>query len=160
MKVAITGATGKVGQGVIQEALEHTNYELRLIDVREPDEKIQDPRVEYVTADLRNYREFENALTGTDALVHLALGGHKGSPPFEWHNLHNSMVVLSYNALQAAANVGMRFVVLASSINAIGALYSTSPRYDYFPLDEEHPYRPEDGYSIGQVYPAMARGRH
>ncbi|CAE6480922.1 unnamed protein product [Rhizoctonia solani] len=150
MKVAITGATGKVGQGVIQEALEHTNHQLRLVDVREPSEKIQDPRVEYVTADLRDYREFENALTGTDALIHLAVGGCKGPPPFESQAIHNSMVVMSYNALQAAANIGMRFAVLASSINAIGALFSSAPRYDYFPLDEEHPYWPEDGYSVGK----------
>ncbi|KAL5641361.1 hypothetical protein ACGC1H_001740 [Rhizoctonia solani] len=149
MKVAITGAAGKVGQGVIQEALENTNYELRLIDVRNPSERIQDPRVEYVTADLRDYREFENALVGTDALIHLAVGGYKGPPPFESQDIHNSMVVLSYNALQAAANLDMRFAVLVSSINAIGALFSSTPRYDYFPLDEEHPYRPEDGYSVG-----------
>ncbi|KAF8707820.1 GDP-mannose 4,6 dehydratase, partial [Rhizoctonia solani] len=151
MKVAITGASGKVGQGVIQEALEHTNHELRLIDVREPDERIQNPRVEYVAADLRDYHEFENALAGTDALVHLAVGGFKGPPPFESQDVHNSMVVLSFNALQAAANLGMRFVVLVSSINAIGALFSADPKYDYFPLDEGHPYRPEDGYSVGQV---------
>ncbi|QRW19034.1 3-beta hydroxysteroid dehydrogenase/isomerase family protein [Rhizoctonia solani] len=134
MKVAITGASGKVGQGVIQEALEHTNHELRLIDVREPDERIQNPRVEYVAADLRDYHEFESALAGTDALVHLAVGGFKGPPPFESQDVHNSMVVLSFNALQAAANLGMRFVVLVSSINAIGALFSADPKYDYFPL--------------------------
>jgi nucleoside-diphosphate-sugar epimerase len=135
MKIAITGASGKVGQGVIQEALEHTDHELRLIDVREPDEPVQNPRVEYVSADLRDYPQFENALTGTDALVHLAVGGFKGPPPFESQDVHNSMVVLSFNALQgqyicsrlnpaniasasAAANLGMRFVVLVSSINA------------------------------------------
>ncbi|KAF8760905.1 GDP-mannose 4,6 dehydratase [Rhizoctonia solani] len=144
MKVAITGASGKVGQGVIQEALEHTNHELRLIDVREPDERIQNPRVEYVAADLRDYHEFENALAGTDALVHLAVGGFKGPP----HSSHKTYTTLwSYSA----ANLGMRFVVLVSSINAIGALFSADPKYDYFPLDEGHPYRPEDGYSVGQV---------
>ncbi|KAL5641358.1 hypothetical protein ACGC1H_001740 [Rhizoctonia solani] len=108
MKVAITGAAGKVGQGVIQEALENTNYELRLIDVRNPSERIQDPRVEYVTADLRDYREFENALVGTDALIHLAVGGYKGPPPFESQDIHNSMVVLSYNALQGLCIMPLR----------------------------------------------------
>lgn len=46
----------------------------------------------------------------------------------------------------------MRYVVLASSINAIGALFSVEPKYEYFPLDENHPYNPEDGYSVGQVH--------
>lgn len=100
MKVAITGSTGKVGQGVIYEALENTSYQLRLIDVREPTKRINDERVEYVMADLRDYRAFEDALAGTDALIHLAVGGHKGAPPFESQDVHNSMVVMSYNALQ------------------------------------------------------------
>lgn len=150
MKLAITGASGNVGQGVIQEALEHTNHQLRLIDVREPSKRIDDARVEYVTSDLRDYDAFYDALDGTDALVHLAVGGHKGPPPFESQDVHNSMVVMSYNALQAAANLGMRHVVVVSSVNAIGALFSADPKYEYFPLDEKHPYNPEDGYSVGK----------
>lgn len=175
MKLAITGASGNVGQGVIQEALEHTNHQLRLIDVREPSNIIDDARVEYVTADLRDYHTFYDALDGTDALIHLAVGGFKGPPPFESQDVHNSMVVMSYNALQgtylslrsqvqmtefgivAAANLGMRHVVLASSINAVGALFSADPKYEYFPLDEKHPYNPEDGYSVGQVYSPRTR---
>ena len=35
-----------------------------------------------------------------------------------------------------------------SSINAIGGRFSRSPRYDYFPLDEQHPAYVEDPYSV------------
>ncbi|KAG8678303.1 UDP-glucose 4-epimerase 5 [Ceratobasidium sp. 395] len=150
MKVAITGASGLVGKGVILEALEHTTHELVLIDVREPTERLERDRVEYVKADLRDFKAFYEALAEVDALVHLAVGGLKGPPPYEDQDLHNNMVVLSYNALQAAAKHGMRHVVLASSVNAIGALFSKDPKYDYFPLDENHPFRPEDGYSVGK----------
>lgn len=168
MKVAITGSSGTVGRGVILEALEHTSHQLRLIDVRDPAEKVGGDRVEYFKVDMRNYDAFYDALVGVDALIHLAVGGNKGGPPFESQDIHNGMVVMSFNALQgemhaayaekklrapslsiAAANLGMRHVVLASSVNAIGALFSNDPKYDYFPLDENHPYKPEEGYSVG-----------
>ncbi|KAG8740092.1 UDP-glucose 4-epimerase 5 [Ceratobasidium sp. 414] len=150
MKVAITGASGLVGKGVVLEALEHTTHELRLIDTRDPAERIESGRVEYVKADLRDYAMFYDALAGADALVHLAVGGLRGPPPYESQDLHNNMVVLSYNALQAAANLGIRHVALASSVNAIGALFSKDPKYEYFPLNENHPHNPEDGYSVGK----------
>jgi nucleoside-diphosphate-sugar epimerase len=46
--------------------------------------------------------------------------------------------------------VGVRRVCLASSINAIGGRFSRWPRYDYFPVDEEHPAYPEDPYSLSK----------
>ncbi|KAF8609695.1 NAD(P)-binding protein [Ceratobasidium sp. AG-I] len=150
MLVAITGSSGTVGKGVILEALEHTSHRLRLIDVRDPAERIGGDRVEYVKADTRDYEAFYQALDGADTLIHLAVGGKRGAPPFESQDVHNAMVAMSFNALQAAANLGMRHVVLASSINAIGALFSNDPKYEYFPLDEKHPYNPEDGYSVGK----------
>jgi len=56
----------------------------------------------------------------------------------------------SYNALSAAATLGLKRICLASSINAIGGAFSRSPRYDYFPLDEQHPTYAEDPYSLSK----------
>jgi UDP-glucose 4-epimerase len=56
----------------------------------------------------------------------------------------------SYNALYAAAISGIKRVCLASSINAIGGVYSRNPRYDYFPVDEEHQSYAEDPYSMSK----------
>ena len=39
----------------------------------------------------------------------------------------------------------------ASSVNAIGVSYSRWPRYDYFPIDEHHPLRPQDSYGAGKI---------
>jgi hypothetical protein len=41
--------------------------------------------------------------------------------------------------LSAAATLGIQRVCSASSINAIGGAFSRAPRYDYFPIDEQHP---------------------
>ena len=38
----------------------------------------------------------------------------------------------------------------ASSVNAIGQAYSRNPRYDYFPIDEDHPNYAEDPYSLSK----------
>lgn len=100
MLVAITGSSGTVGKGVILEALEHTSHKLRLIDVRDPAEKIGGGRVEYAKVDMRDYEAFHEALVGADALIHLAVGGRRGAPPFESQDIHNAMVTMSFNALQ------------------------------------------------------------
>src|SRR5690606_39016181 len=39
---------------------------------------------------------------------------------------------------------------LASSINAIGGVYSLAPRFDYFPVDDGHPSYYEDAYSLSK----------
>jgi UDP-glucose 4-epimerase len=66
------------------------------------------------------------------------------------HVVHNNNVVGSYNALRAAAELGITRVCQASSVNATGAVYSRWPRYDYFPLDERHPTYNEDPYSLSK----------
>ena len=64
--------------------------------------------------------------------------------------MHNANVVGSYNALRLAVECGIRRVCQASSANAIGLAYSRSSRYDYFPIDEQHPSYTEDPYSLSK----------
>ena len=64
--------------------------------------------------------------------------------------MHNNNVVGNYNALSTAARLGIQRVCQASSVNATGAVYSRWPRYDYLPLDEQHPTYNEDPYSLSK----------
>jgi UDP-glucose 4-epimerase len=66
------------------------------------------------------------------------------------HIVHNNNVVGSYNALRAAVENGILRICQASSVNAIGQAYSRAPRYDYFPIDEDHPNYAEDPYSLSK----------
>jgi UDP-glucose 4-epimerase len=101
-----------------------------------------------VQTDITQYADFEQALRGCDALIHLAaIPSPWGQPD---HVVHNNNVVGSYNALSAAAHLGIERVCQASSVNATGAAYSRRPRYDYFPLDEAHPTYNEDAYSLSK----------
>ncbi len=101
-----------------------------------------------VQAEVTDYAAVAQAFDGCDAVVHLAAY----ASPFGHadHEVHNNNVVGSYNVLSAAAQHGIRFVCQASSINAIGGIFSRWPRYDYFPVDEEHPTYNEDPYSLSK----------
>jgi UDP-glucose 4-epimerase len=147
MRIAITGGSGRVGRAVIELALSQ-GHSVVSIDRTPPAHDTPQPSVSFIQADITEYRDFEQALRGCQALVHLAAipspGGH---PDYE---VHNNNVVGSYNALSAAARLGIARVCQASSINATGAAFSRWPHYDYFPLDELHPTYNEDPYSLSK----------
>ena len=71
--IFITGACGFVGQYVIQDFLESTNFNL-LLNCRKDPKKIKDSRISYTSADLYNADEI-SALFETrkiDAVIHLS----------------------------------------------------------------------------------------
>lgn len=165
MRIIVTGSSGSLAQGLIDVAFSSTTHTLLLVDqVPPPKERIiQDSRVQYETADLRDYAAFARVVKGADALIHLAAFAqpYLSTPDV----IHNTNVTLSFNALQgasyatshagrltswtiAASEAGIRYVVMASSVNAIGGVYSKVQKYDYFPLDEDHPPFVDEPYSL------------
>ncbi len=147
MQIAITGGSGRIGRAVISLALSQ-GHNVVSIDRAAPVQDAVQPGVTHVEAEITDYPTFEQALPGCDALVHLAAI----PSPFRHPDyiVHNNNVVTSYNALSAAAKHGIKRICQASSINATGAAFSRRPRYDYFPLDEEHPTYNEDPYSLSK----------
>jgi UDP-glucose 4-epimerase len=104
--------------------------------------------VNFIAADTRDFGQFVASIRGCDALIHLAAIPSPGSHPDPVVYADNT--IGSYNALSAASALGIKRVCMASSINAIGGAFSRSPRYDYFPVDEEHPTYSEDPYSLSK----------
>lgn len=147
MKIAVTGGSGGIGRAVTAMALAQGHRVVSVDRVR-PAEGAERPGVSFVEADITSYEDMERALAGCDALVHMAAIPSPGQHPD--HVVHNNNVVGSYNALRAAAELGIRRVCQASSVNAIGAAYSRWPHYDYLPLDEQHPTYNEDPYSLSK----------
>ncbi|MFT7587607.1 MAG: nucleoside-diphosphate-sugar epimerase [Cellvibrionaceae bacterium] len=145
MKIAITGGNGRIGQAVIDLALVQGHTVVNIDRVQGESEK---PGVTYLQVDSTDYDALENAFHQCDALIHLAAIAAPGHHPD--HIVHNNNVVASYNALRAAAEVGIKRVCQASSINAIGGAYSRWPHYDYLPVDEKHPTYNEDPYSLSK----------
>jgi nucleoside-diphosphate-sugar epimerase len=147
MKIALTGSSGRVGSAILEMALAE-GHELVCLDRVPAPAGQQRPGVTFIQADVADYDAFESAMRGCEALIHMAAipgpGGHPDPV------VHNNNVVGSYNALRAAAELGMTHVCQASSVNATGAVYSRWPKYDVFPLDETHATYNEDPYSLSK----------
>lgn len=147
MHIAVTGSTGRIGRAIVELALRQ-GHRVTGLDRLRPDPAAEHPNFSFVHLEMTEYHGLEGALRGCDALVHMAAIAAPGYHPDPW--VHNGNVVGSYNALRAAAELGIRRVCQASSINAIGGAYSRRPRYDYFPVDEDHPTYNEDPYSLSK----------
>ena len=146
MKIALTGSSGRIGQGIVARATAQ-GHELVLIDRVDPPSS-QDPSLPFIKAEASDYEAMVSAFAGCDGVIHMAAIPAPGRDPD--HIIHNNNVVGSYNALRAAAENGIKRVCQASSVNAIGHAFSRKPRYDYFPLDEKHPNYSEEPYSLSK----------
>lgn len=145
MKIAVTGGTGSVGSAIVDMALADGHEVVNIDQKRAPTSQ---PRLSFIQADLTNYDAFVQAIRGCDALIHMA--AIPAPVHFPDHQVHNNNVTASYNALRAAVEVGISRVCQASSVNATGLAYSRWPKFDYFPLDEQHPTYNEDPYSLSK----------
>jgi nucleoside-diphosphate-sugar epimerase len=139
VRIAVTGAAGRLGRYVVARALE-AGHGVIAVDLPAV-VPATTADVEWRTADLVELDEVRAALSGTDAMVHL---GALTSPRHPQPEVHRTNVGGTYNVLVAAEEHGLRAVCIASSVNAIGGIYSADPRYDYFPVDEEHSSYCED----------------
>ena len=149
MRIAVTGASGRLGRAVVAAAAAAGHEVVALDKVAGPASDAGESTSPTVIAvDVTDYDALRERLSGCDGLIHLAARPSPwGAPP---HLVHANNVAGNYNALMAAAEVGIRRVVCASSINAIGGIYSRRPRYDYLPVDEAHPTYAEDAYSLSK----------
>jgi nucleoside-diphosphate-sugar epimerase len=148
MRIAITGGGGELGRTLIPYLLEQGHSAVN-VDRAPPALHLQPmPRPEFIVADTRDFGQVVAGIRGCDALIHLA--AHRSPLNHPDHVVYGDNTLSSYNALSAAATLGIKRVCLASSINAVGGAFSRTPRYDYFPLDEQHPTYAEDAYSLSK----------
>lgn len=144
-KIVVTGGSGKLGVWVIKDLLEH-GYKVLNVDSKAPKEILCDT----VYADLRNLGEAYGVLQDADAVIHLAAIPVAYLYPNEVTFQNN--VMATYNILEAAAGVGIKKAVIASSETAYGIGFAKELHApQYVPLDEEHPLLPEDPYGLSKV---------
>src|SRR5262245_19930726 len=144
-KVVVTGGSGRLGQFVIRDLLAQ-GYQVLSLD-REP------PREKLCTSwlvDLCHAGDLFEALRDAYGIIHLGAYQAPNLAP-DAETLSNN-VTASYNVLRAAADMGVKKVVMASSTAAFGFIYAHklwAP--DYLPLDENHPSRPHDSYGLSKM---------
>ena len=159
MRIAVTGAAGRLGRYVLARSLQ-AGHGVIAVDLPAV-VPAATADLEWRAGDLTELDQVRAALSGADAVVHL---GALTSPRYPEPEVHRTNVGGTYNVLAAAEEHGLRAVCIASSVNAIGGIYSADPRYDYFPIDEEHSSYCEDSYSLSkwlveQQMAAFARRR-
>ena len=146
MKVAITGGAGRIG-ALVLDAL-GGKHEMSVLDARMPDETPDG--VEYHEVDILEMHGLQEALSSADAVVHLA--AIPWDLPDDAPLVGRVNVLGTLHVLEAAARAGVRKVVLASSICAVGPMFRVNPWLpDCFPVDEDHPTTPENTYGISKL---------
>lgn len=148
MRIGVTGARGLVGKVVVKTCSEAGHHTVQIN--RTPQGYDGTPNSEMRTANVANdYEATVEAFKGCDAIIHLAAI----SDPVGKHDwvVHNNNVTSAFNGFHAAGSLGIKKVCYASSVNAIGLVFSNRPLYfDYFPIDEEAPAHPTDSYALAK----------
>jgi len=145
MRVVVTGAEGHLGRVVVARLRDER------VDVVRVDRRIAGPLDEMTReVDLRDLGHVYGALAGADAVVHLgAIPWPVGRPP---EVVYANNVVGQFNVCEAAATLGIRRLVSASSVSALGFPFQhrrSEPLY--LPIDEEHPLLPQDAYGLSKA---------
>jgi nucleoside-diphosphate-sugar epimerase len=147
--VAVTGAHGKAGRAAVAEFLAH-GYEVLACDVAGPVGRNSNLGCPTMRADLTSYGQTVQALSGADAVVHMANIPEPGMfPPAETLNRNTAM---NHNVFLAAQALGLARVVWASSETTLGLPFaSDGGTLRYAPVDEAHFPHPSSTYALSKV---------
>ena len=139
-RVLVTGSAGRVGRAVVRELKDH-GYQVRPVDRSAQRDE------DAVAVDMQDLGHVTGVMHGVDAVVHMAaIASPRRDPP---EVVFRNNVMSTFNVLEAAALLGVRNVVLASSISALGYAF----RHRDFnplriPIDETHPLLSQDSYGL------------
>ena len=141
MKILITGCAGFVGRAVLAH-LQPLGFEVRGIDLTDPGI----PGLDFRTANLLEADSLLPHCEGVDAILHLA--GIPG-PALPATDLFSLNCAGTFNLFNAAAATGVKRVVVASSIHAIGYFFGPKAfELSHLPVEEDHPKFTTDSYSF------------
>lgn len=139
-KLVLTGAAGRLGS-YLREPLSKMCDELLSTDISDDIGTLY-PGETFVKADIAKFDEVEPLLEGADMVVHF--GAIVDERPFE--EMLGPNFVGSYNVWEAGYRHGVRRVVYASSIHAVG-MY---PKTEF--IDTEVPHRPDTFYGLAKCF--------
>jgi len=146
MRIGVTGSGGKLGHATV-ERLRADGHDVMGFDLAGT------PGPGFTRVELTDFGQTLDAFLsvtarhdGLDALVHLAAIPVNGLVP-DAATFHNNVTV-SFNALFAAHRAGIRTIVLASSITAMGFPFDEAP--PALPVDETYTSA-NNTYGLGKV---------
>jgi nucleoside-diphosphate-sugar epimerase len=147
MRVVVTGGSGRIGRWVVRE-LVGRGHEVTIYDRVPPTEQPAGAR--YKLGQCEDLGGVYDVLRGNDAVIHLAAIPSNQVHPYP--TVFRTNVISTYHVGEAAGRLGLRKMVAASSINALGITMAERPfNPQYLPIDEEHPRLPQDAYSLTKL---------
>ena len=145
-RILVTGASGKLGQAVVEELVAH-DYEVVGADRRPA--PLQRRQVRFAEIELGDVDQVAGVMSGSQAVIHL--GAIPGPRRDADEVVFTNNTRATFAVLQAAHVVGVRKAVIASSISALGPSFSPDPTTPlYAPVDEEHPLLGADAYALSK----------
>lgn len=147
MRIVITGSRGLLGTPTV-DYCRQMGADVLSVDVNgrpNPNEYTR-----FLNADLTDLGQVYDVLAGAEAVIHLAaIPAQRLSPSAKTFFTN---VSLTWNVLEASARLGIKRVVLASSIQVNHTITPRSPiQYRYLPVDEDHPVSPQEDYSLSKL---------
>ena len=139
-KIVLTGAAGRLG-GYLRKPLAAKCETLVSTDIA----PLTDPLIKgesFVQADLADYAKMAEIIKGADMVVHF--GGHPDEKRFE--DILHANIIGCYNIWQAAHEAGVRRIVYASSIHAVGLHPKTTA------INIHTPHRPDSYYGLAKCF--------
>ena len=139
-KLVLTGAAGRLGS-YLREPLSKLCDELVSTDLADDIGTLY-PGERYMRADLGSLEQMEQVLEGAQMVVHFGAIGDEAP----WDKILHSNIIGAYNVWEAAHRQGLRRVVYASSLHAVG-MY---PKTEY--IDTKVPHRPDTYYGLAKCF--------
>lgn len=150
MKVAVTGAAGRLGRWVVDNFLAQGWQVLALDRIPVPtNDVVSRPGAEFRLSELRDAASLAGLFEGCDAVVHLAAIPTPAQGTREEVFCNNTHT--AFSVLEAASQAGLGKAVIASSTSAYGMAFGEPPFSPlYVPIDEEHPLLAADVYALSK----------
>lgn len=139
-KLVLTGAAGRLG-GILREPLSKLTETLVSTDLAESVDGLHSNET-YVQANLNDLSAINALCEGADMIVHFGAIGSEA--PFD--DILQSNIIGAYNIWEAAYQQGVRRVVYASSIHAVGMHL----KRDFIGTDA--PHRPDTFYGLAKCF--------
>lgn len=139
-KLVLTGAAGALGSR-LRAPLKKMCDELVSTDIVDDIGTLQDGET-YVQADLSSLDAMLKIIEGADMVVHFGAIADEAA----WDDILQSNIIGAYNVWEAAYRCGVKRVVYASSVHAVGMHKKT----DTIGLDA--PHRPDTYYGLAKCF--------
>ena len=145
LRIAVTGGAGRIGRVVVQRLLARGHQVLVLDRMKPPPSAAR-----WVHVDLRRRELVQPLLEQVDAVCHLGEIPNM-IPSFTADEIFASNTAATSVVVQSAADLGLKRLVYASSIQRYGFQGSASAPPAQLPIDEDAPANPQQAYALSKV---------